>query len=226
MQPLHKTLMRDCDVSQHFGVSANATNLSATAISSKTNAQSNGWERRMVYTSTPKYKVSEQQQLKQRNDVGSIRLRSSLKAAQKKFSAASTAVKWQAPIMDARLKGLILLFGIAIIGYQFINLASPLINDSVPHFCSWVQTQLSASLEWCREHQLGSKLRPLLCGFLVSAFFYGIVFMDSAVPGINPPAPHLFWSKERTSIKHTLDLSYMMAMGSGVIVTLLMYLEL
>ncbi|KAH8355263.1 hypothetical protein KR093_009898, partial [Drosophila rubida] len=170
----------------------------AIGISSKTNAQPNGWERR-IYTSTPKNKVSEQQQLKQRSSssVDAIcGLFSSLKAAQKKLSAAAS-VKWQAPIMDSRLKALILLFGIAVIGYQLINLATPYITcDKVQHFSSSVQAQLSAASEWSREHQLGSKLRPLLCGFLVSAFFYGMVYMDSASPGVNPPAPISICSKK------------------------------
>ncbi|KAH8299342.1 hypothetical protein KR044_000544, partial [Drosophila immigrans] len=152
----------------------------AAAISSKTNAQQNGWQRRL-YTSTPK-----QQQLKQRSsdDASHRFLCSLLKAAKNKFSAASDSVKWQAAIMmDARLKAPLLLFGIAIMGYLTISLATPYINnDFVQHFTSSVQ-------EWSREHQLGARLRPLLCGFLVSAFCYGMVYMDSASPGINPPSP-------------------------------------
>lgn len=86
----------------------------------------------------------------------------------------------------------------------------------------YVQAQLSAAKDWTEEHQLRSKLSPLLCGFLVGSFFYGMVYMDSLEPGVNPPTP---FSKQCNRQRSTLQLSYLGAIGSGVMVTFLMYMH-
>ncbi|XP_001985865.2 uncharacterized protein LOC6560361 isoform X2 [Drosophila grimshawi] len=229
MQSLHgmKYFVAGSDVTrQQYEVNA-AANPSA-AISMKTNAQLNGQQRR-IYTSTPIANRRESQQ--QRNDDDAIGFCNLAKATAKRYICVG-GVKGQELTFDVRLIVIILLFAIIIIGYRLIiiMLAMPYINGSSgqqQQLRSYVQAQLSAAFDWSEQHQVRSKLSPVLCGLLVAAFFYLIVYLDSAVPGVDPPAPFSPRSKQRYRQKSSaLQLNYLIALGSGILLTFLMYVDL
>ncbi|XP_034476720.1 uncharacterized protein LOC117783427 [Drosophila innubila] len=236
MQPPTATQITDCDVTRaqvDVDVDDDAGCSPVAAISWKTNAQPNGLKQKQrIYTSTPKDKLKQQQP--QRNDaIGFCNL---AKAIRKHYiyvgeGSAAAVVKGkgeqgQGPsFFDERVIAFLILFGILIIVYRIVSLTMSLINSNmVQELSSYVQAQLSAALDWTEEHQLSSKLSPLLCGFLVASFFYGMVYMDSLDPGVNPPTPFTTRSKQRN--RNTLQLSYLGAIGTGIMVTLIMYLDL
>ncbi|KAL7736026.1 hypothetical protein ACLKA6_003765 [Drosophila palustris] len=230
MQPTTATQITDCDVTQELvdgdsDVNVDAGRSPVGAISRKTNAQPNGQKQR-IYTSTPKAIFEKQQ----RNDA--IGFCSLAKATRKQHNiyvggGAVKGAQGQGPTSDVRLKALLLLFAILIIGYRIVSLTMPLINsEMVQELSSYVQAQLSAAQDWSEEHQLRSKLSPLLCGFLIASFFYGMVYMDSLEPGVNPPSPFSKRSKQRNRERSTIQLSYLGAIGTGIMVTLMMYLDL
>ncbi|KAH8420968.1 hypothetical protein KR222_000172 [Zaprionus bogoriensis] len=236
MHSLHEMYAERCDViPQQVNVYYAGAGRGASpsgAISRKTNAQPNGLKQR-IYTSTPKYKHkfnkqinSRQHQQQQQQQQQRQRQRSDAIGARTKHyicvgvAALYAAVKGQGSALDLRLKALLLSFGIVIIGYQAVLLIMP--YTDVQQLSGYVQAQLSAAMDWTEEHQLRSKLSPLLCGILMAVFSYGMVYMDSAEPGVNPPAT-LRRSRRGSS---GLSLSYLGALCSGALVTILMYMDL
>ncbi|XP_016985889.1 uncharacterized protein LOC108049273 [Drosophila rhopaloa] len=130
---------------------------------------------------------------------------------------------------DPLIKKVALLFGILIIGYKSVILTMPYISgDSIQVMSHQVQSRWNDTLVWATSHQLGSRLSPLLCGLLVAAFAYGIVYLDSAVPGVNPPSPFTPRSKKRFREEKTasLHLGYLCALFCGFLVTVFMYFDL
>ncbi|XP_043643686.1 ADP-ribosylation factor-like protein 6-interacting protein 6 [Drosophila teissieri] len=131
--------------------------------------------------------------------------------------------------LDPLIKKVALLFGILIIGYKSVILTMPYITgDSIQVLSHQVQSRWNETLVWATRHQLGSRLSPLLCGLLVAAFAYGIVYLDSAVPGVNPPSPFSPRSKKRFREEKTasLHLGYLCALFCGFLVTVFMYFDL
>nr|XP_017011031.2 uncharacterized protein LOC108066851 [Drosophila takahashii] len=134
-----------------------------------------------------------------------------------------------ATAFDPLLKKVALLFGALIIGYKSVILTMPYISgDSIQVMSHQVQSRWNETLVWATRHQLGSRLSPLLCGLLVAAFAYGIVYLDSAVPGVNPPSPFSPRSKKRFRDEKTasLHLGYLCALFCGFLVTAFMYFDL
>ncbi|XP_026841281.1 uncharacterized protein LOC6590451 isoform X2 [Drosophila persimilis] len=108
------------------------------------------------------------------------------------------------------------------------NCGMPYINtDSVQQLTGFVQGQWSEALGWSERHQLVSKLSPLLCGLIVATFAYGMVYLDSAVPGVTPPSPFSPRSKQRFRQQKSasLHLGYLCALFSGLLVTIFMYFD-
>ncbi|XP_030554412.1 uncharacterized protein LOC115758038 [Drosophila novamexicana] len=229
MQSLQETqsFLAECDVTRQRTDVKSGTGPSA-AISMETNVQPNRQQQR-IYTSTPINEFKKQHKSQQRNDaIGFLDL---AKATTKRYirvgGGGAASVKGQEPTFDVRLKALILLFGIIIIGYRIITLTMPYINGSnVQQLSSYVQAQLSAALDWSEQHQMRSKLNPLLWGLIVSVFCYAIVYLDSAVPGVVPPAPFSSRSKQRSRLRSSaVQLNYWCALGAGIMVTFLMYVD-
>ncbi|XP_017093664.2 uncharacterized protein [Drosophila bipectinata] len=197
-----------CDVTLRQNNDASAADETATynrifsgALRSKTNAERSG---SVEYTSTPK-RSNCVLDTKEKGQVGVL------------------------ATFDPRVKEVALLFGFLIIGYKSIILAMPLIStDSVQEWNQQVLSHWNATLEWSTQHQLGSKLSPFLCGFLVAIFAYGIVYLDSVVPGVNPPSPFTPRSKKRhhDEKNSSLHLSYLCALLCGALVTVFMYFDL
>ncbi|XP_030387050.1 ADP-ribosylation factor-like protein 6-interacting protein 6 [Scaptodrosophila lebanonensis] len=130
---------------------------------------------------------------------------------------------------DPRLKTLLLLFAILIIGFKSVILAMPYINASSVHqLTSYVQSQLSAALEWSQDNQIPSKISPVVCGLIVAIVSYALVYLDSAVPGVSPPTPFSPRSKQRFRQQRnsSLHLNYICALGAGLVVGFLMYVDL
>lgn len=65
---------------------------------------------------------------------------------------------------------------------------------------------------------------PILCGFLTTYFTWMCVYLDSSVPGVNPPSP-LSPQKIRIQSGHTFHLNYVFAVLLGLLVTSFMYLK-
>ncbi|XP_016958816.1 uncharacterized protein LOC108030438 [Drosophila biarmipes] len=198
-----------CDVT-HGQQEENKTKLlfSTAVRSSKTN-QPNG----RIYTSTPK---TSQPQPKVPNYVGLN------EPTEKGRVGVVTA-------LDPLLKKVALLIGILIIGCKSVILTMPYVSgDSIQVLSHQVQSRWNETLVWATRHQLGSRLSPLLCGLIVAAFAYGIVYLDSAVPGVNPPAPFTPRSKRRFREEKTasLHLGYLCALFCGFLVTVFMYFDL
>ncbi|CAH0564010.1 unnamed protein product [Brassicogethes aeneus] len=63
---------------------------------------------------------------------------------------------------------------------------------------------------------------PILCGFLTTYFTWSMVYLDSNVPGIQPPSP-LSPSKYRVQSGHSFHLNYVFAIAVGFLVTSYMY---
>ncbi|XP_068146007.1 uncharacterized protein [Drosophila tropicalis] len=125
---------------------------------------------------------------------------------------------------DPRLKQLVIIFAILIIGYKSVILTMPYINASnIQQVGQYVQV----ARDWSEKHQLGSRLSPLLWGLLITIFSYGLVYLDSAEPGISPPSP---FSKQTRSQRQkkgiSLHLNYLGAFLAGSMVTLVMYFNL
>ncbi|XP_017040773.1 ADP-ribosylation factor-like protein 6-interacting protein 6 isoform X2 [Drosophila ficusphila] len=101
-------------------------------------------------------------------------------------------------------------------------------GDSIQVLSHQMQSRWNETLEWATSHQLGSRLSPLLCGLLVAGFAYGIVYLDSAVPGVNPPSPFSPRSKKRFREEKaaSLHLGYLCALFCGFLVTVFMYCDL
>nr|XP_016927835.1 uncharacterized protein LOC108008486 isoform X1 [Drosophila suzukii] len=198
-----------CDVT-HRQLGENKTNLIfSTAVRSTKTDKPNG----RIYTSTPKTSHPHQ---KVQNYVGST------EPTEKGRVGVVTA-------FDPLLKKVALLFGILIIAYKSVILTMPYISgDSIQVLSHQVQSRWNETLVWATSHQLGSRLSPLLCGLIVAAFAYGIVYLDSAVPGVNPPSPFTPRSKKRFRDEKTasLHLGYLCALFCGFLVTVFMYFDL
>nr|XP_023023923.1 uncharacterized protein LOC111512064 [Leptinotarsa decemlineata]XP_023023924.1 uncharacterized protein LOC111512064 [Leptinotarsa decemlineata] len=65
---------------------------------------------------------------------------------------------------------------------------------------------------------------PALCGFLSSYFTWIMVYLDSNIPGVQPPSP-LSPNKYRVQSGHTFHLNYVFAIIVGVLVFSYMYLR-
>ncbi|XP_060522966.1 uncharacterized protein LOC132699970 [Cylas formicarius] len=65
---------------------------------------------------------------------------------------------------------------------------------------------------------------PLLCGFLTTYFTWIFVYLDSNVPGVQPPSP-LSPQKYRMQSGHNFHLNYVFAILIGILVTTYMYLR-
>ncbi|KAH8253999.1 hypothetical protein KR032_007917 [Drosophila birchii] len=182
--------------------------ISSDAARSKTNAKPSA----RIYTSTPKTSYPRLQQY-----------------AAVAEPTAKARVGVVALAFDPRIKTAALLFGLLIIGYKSVILAMPYISaDSIQVWSHQVQGQWNETLAWADKHQLSAKLSPLLCGLLVSALAYGIVYLDSAVPGVNPPSPFSPRSKKRFRDEKSasLHLGYLCALSCGVFVAFFMYFGL
>lgn len=150
MQSLQETqsFLAECDVTRQRTDVKSGTGPSA-AISMETNVQPNRQQQR-IYTSTPINEFKKQHKSQQRNDaIGFLDL---AKATTKRYirvgGGGSASVKGQEPTFDVRLKALILLFGIIIIGYRIITLTSEYIHAAfikaalVFLFCCCLQSGL------------------------------------------------------------------------------------
>ncbi|XP_017069538.1 uncharacterized protein LOC108106804 [Drosophila eugracilis] len=205
-----KLLDVDCDVParQQQQQGKNKTNWNfSTAFRSTQNGKPNG----RIYTSTPKTSHPKVQ-----NYVG----------------VPEPTEKGQVGVVNAfdpRLKKVALLFGALIIAYKSVILTMPYVSgDSIQVLSHQVQSRWNETLVWVTKNQLGSRLSPLLCGLLVAGFAYGIVYLDSAVPGVNPPSPFSPRSKKRFRDEKTasLHLGYFCALFCGFLVTVFMYFDL
>ncbi|XP_017125521.1 uncharacterized protein LOC108144875 [Drosophila elegans] len=198
-----------CDVTVREQQKSNKTNgIFSTAVRSSKTGEQNA----RIYTSTPK--TSHHPKLQQYVGVP--------KPTEKGRVGVATA-------FDPLIKKVALLFGILIIGYKSVILTMPYISgDSIQVLSHQLQSRWNEALVWATSHQLGSRLSPLLCGLLVAAFAYGIVYLDSAVPGVNPPSPFSPRSKKRFREEKTasLHLGYLCALFCGFLVTIFMYFDL
>ncbi|KAH8400781.1 hypothetical protein KR009_000954 [Drosophila setifemur] len=217
----------NCDVTLRQSSDAAACDESAAlgnwifsaAFRAKTNAEPSGG----IYTSTPKtsHQRPQQQQIRKQQShqlhcVGAVE-------PKEKGRVGVFAT------FDPRLKTVALLFGFLIIGYKSVILTMPYISaDSIQEFTHQVQSQWRATIDWSSRHKLGSLMSPLLWGLLVAGFAYGIVFLDSAVPGVNPPSPFTPRSKKRfyDEKRASLHLGYLCALSCGFLVTVFMYFDL
>lgn len=96
------------------------------------------------------------------------------------------------------LKVILMLLGLIIIGY----LIMPYINDQ-------------------NVQQLGIFLAPVFSGLVVASFAYGIVYVDNLNPVVTPATPFTIDPNARSPV----HLCYVGAIASGVIVTLIMYVN-
>ncbi|XP_039956943.1 ADP-ribosylation factor-like protein 6-interacting protein 6 isoform X2 [Bactrocera neohumeralis] len=89
-----------------------------------------------------------------------------------------------------------------------------------------VQIEMQEVLKWAHEHQLYATLSPMICGICLAFFSYMLVYLDSDVPGLNPPSPFSpvkqTYFRERRSALH---LGYIIALASGLIVTIFLYCD-
>ncbi|XP_014091980.1 ADP-ribosylation factor-like protein 6-interacting protein 6 isoform X2 [Bactrocera oleae] len=89
-----------------------------------------------------------------------------------------------------------------------------------------VRTEMQEVLRWAHEHQVYATLSPMICGICLAFFSYMLVYLDSDVPGLNPPSPFSpikqTYLRERRSALH---LGYIMALASGLIVTIFLYCD-
>ncbi|SPP75628.1 uncharacterized protein LOC117591829 [Drosophila guanche] len=192
------------------------TNAAAGYAIRTTNAQ----QSTRIFTSTPTNS-------RQRTEITSPLFHNSVGAVEAADKGGGVGVTLAT--FDPRLKKAALLLGILIIGYKSVILSMPYINSgSVQQLTGYVQGQWSEALEWTESHQLVSKLSPLLCGLIVATFAYGMVYLDSVVPGVTPPSPFSPRSKQRFRQQKSasLHLGYLCALFSGLLVTIFMYFDL
>ncbi|XP_001360748.2 uncharacterized protein LOC6590451 isoform X1 [Drosophila persimilis] len=193
------------------------TNVAAAAVIRKSNAQQSTTR---IFTSTPNNS-------RQRTEITSPLFRNCVGAVEA-ADKGGVGVGVTLTTFDPRLKKAALFLGILIIGYKSVILSMPYINtDSVQQLTGFVQGQWSEALGWSERHQLVSKLSPLLCGLIVATFAYGMVYLDSAVPGVTPPSPFSPRSKQRFRQQKSasLHLGYLCALFSGLLVTIFMYFD-
>lgn len=50
----------------------------------------------------------------------------------------------------------------------------------------FMQTQFYEALDFVNERRIFS---PIMWGLATTIFSFGIIFLDSSIPGINPPSP-------------------------------------
>ncbi|XP_022906557.2 ADP-ribosylation factor-like protein 6-interacting protein 6 [Onthophagus taurus] len=75
---------------------------------------------------------------------------------------------------------------------------------------------------WRESIKYSSIWLPILCGLLTTYFTGIIVFLDSDVPGVQPPSP-FSPSKYRKASGHTFHSNYAFALLIGITVTCYMY---
>ncbi|XP_011184445.2 ADP-ribosylation factor-like protein 6-interacting protein 6 isoform X1 [Zeugodacus cucurbitae] len=107
-----------------------------------------------------------------------------------------------------------------------VIVSEPFANSESVFDIKMVHTKMQEVLRWAHEHQLYATLSPLICGISLAFFSYMLVYLDSDVPGLNPPSPFSplkqTYLRERRSALH---LGYIVALASGLIVTIFLYYD-
>lgn len=62
-------------------------------------------------------------------------------------------------------------------------------TESVINLKSFAENSYRHAVEWASEHQVSGILQPLLYGIAVAILGYTLVYLDSNVPGVQPPSP-------------------------------------
>ncbi|XP_058979719.1 uncharacterized protein LOC101892421 isoform X2 [Musca domestica] len=99
--------------------------------------------------------------------------------------------------------------------------------ENAVNFKGFIEDSYRNAIVWANDHELYHTLKPIVCGLLVAIFGYSLVYLDSNVPGVNPPSPFsprkkVIYYQQRSSI----HLGYLTAMAAGLIIAVLMYLDL
>uniref|UniRef100_A0A1I8MM24 Uncharacterized protein n=1 Tax=Musca domestica TaxID=7370 RepID=A0A1I8MM24_MUSDO len=130
-------------------------------------------------------------------------------------------------LLDLRLISLFIGFACTILIYKMV-IVMPYSNmENAVNFKGFIEDSYRNAIVWANDHELYHALKPIVCGLLVAIFGYSLVYLDSNVPGVNPPSPFsprkkVIYYQQRSSI----HLGYLTAMAAGLIIAVLMYLDL
>ncbi|XP_073848508.1 uncharacterized protein isoform X1 [Musca autumnalis] len=99
--------------------------------------------------------------------------------------------------------------------------------ENAANFKGFIEDSYRSAVVWANDHELLHILQPLVCGLLVAIFGYSLVYLDSNVPGVSPPSP--FSPRKKVMYyqqKSSVHLGYLSALGAGVVIAVLMYLDI
>lgn len=129
---------------------------------------------------------------------------------------------------NPKLRALLILIALVLVGYKIYIIAMPYTSqESISNIGTIANKKLDDAWEWASRTDVQNKLNPILCGIAFSVFSFVLVYLDSNVPGINPPSPFsprskMLYRRQKTSSIH---LGYLTAIAGGFVVSALMLLD-
>lgn len=129
---------------------------------------------------------------------------------------------------NPKLRALLILVALVLVGYKIYIVSMPYTSqESLSNIGTITQKKLHDALDWASHPDVRNKLNPILCGIAFSVFSFVLVYLDSNVPGINPPSPFsprskILYRRQKTSSIH---LGYLTAIAGGFVVSALMLLD-
>ncbi|XP_055907577.1 uncharacterized protein LOC129942592 [Eupeodes corollae] len=129
---------------------------------------------------------------------------------------------------NPKLRALLILVALLLVGYKIYNITMPYTSqESLSNIGIITQKKLNDAFEWAAQPDVRNKINPILCGLAFSVFSFFLVYLDSNVPGINPPSPFsprskMLYRRQKTSSIH---LGYLTAIAGGLVVSALMMLD-
>lgn len=130
--------------------------------------------------------------------------------------------------LNPKLRALLILIALVLVGYKIYIVSMPYTSqESLSNIGTIANQKFNDALDWVSLPDVQNKLNPILCGIVFSVFSFVLVYLDSNVPGINPPSPFsprskMLYRRQKTSSIH---LGYLTAIAGGFVVSALMLLE-
>ncbi|XP_061391418.1 uncharacterized protein LOC133326829 [Musca vetustissima] len=130
-------------------------------------------------------------------------------------------------LLDLRLITLFGVFACTTLIYKMV-IVMPYSNmENAVNFKGFLEDSYRNAVVWAKEHEVLHILQPIACGLLVAIFGYSLIYLDSNVPGVNPPSPfsprkRVYYHQQKSSI----HLGYLTALAAGLVIAVLMYLDI